>query len=123
MIRRALNSQFTEAVLEGRKTTTIRDRPWPVGKPIVLYNWIGAAYRSPQMYVATIVVESTCEVYITRSKDDKMAIEPMEILGDGPSLWQTEGFDSRDDMHAWFLPLVKPGETIMKNLMRFRLES
>jgi hypothetical protein len=122
MIRRPLNSQFTEAVLGGRKTTTIRDKPWPVGKPIMLFNWSGAPYRSSQIDVAAVEVENVCDVFITRGKDDSLAIDTMSMtmLGGSPPLWQTEGFVSGEAMRAWFLPLVKPGETIMKHLMRFR---
>ena len=64
MIKRPLNSRFSDAVLEGRKVTTIRDTPWPVGKPIMLYNWSGAAYRSPQIDVAAVLVVETTLIRI-----------------------------------------------------------
>jgi hypothetical protein len=37
------------------------------------------------------------------------------------TLWETEGFDSREAMDDWFRKVVKPGEIVTKHLMRFRL--
>lgn len=39
MIKRPLDKRFNAAVLTGKKFTTIRGKPWPVGVPIMLYNW------------------------------------------------------------------------------------
>jgi len=69
MIKRPLNSRFSDAVREGRKITTIRDNPWPVGKQIMLYNWSGAAYRSKQNDVAAVTVLATSPVTISRVGD------------------------------------------------------
>jgi hypothetical protein len=119
MIKRPLNPQFKTAVLEGRKTTTIREKPWPCDVPIMLYNWSGAAYRTPQLNVAAIIVHSVCAVVITHRNDGGMlyCYGPMR----GRLLHETEGFRSRSDMDAWFRPLVDQGNTVTKFLMRFRL--
>jgi len=55
MIKRPINARFSEAVREGRKFTTIRSKPWPVWKEIMLYNWSAAAYRSPQVDVCAFL--------------------------------------------------------------------
>lgn len=119
MIKRPLNSRFSDAVLKGRKTTTIRDNPWPVGVPIMLYNWSGAAYRSKQIDVAPIVVKSVELIHITRRFDGDM-IYSYGPMRDG-RIHETEGFESRAEMDEWFRALVKPGQTVTKALMRFRL--
>ena len=66
MIKRPLNPRFSDAVREGRKFTTIRADLWPVGVPIMLYNWSGAAYRSKQIDVAAIIVQGFWLIEITR---------------------------------------------------------
>ena len=118
MIKRPLNPQFSSAVLEGRKFTTIREKPWPVGVPIMLYNWSGAAYRSKQIDVCTVVVDGTTEIQITN--DPKIGMRYSIYAADQIALWSTEGFDSRVGLDNWFRPLVKSGQTITKHLMRFR---
>ncbi|MEI6178310.1 MAG: hypothetical protein WCS43_15565 [Verrucomicrobiota bacterium] len=119
MIKRPLNPQFSSAVLECRKFTTIRDKPWPVGVPIMLYNWSGAAYRSKQIDVAAVMVEGVHPIEI--SHDETMGMRySMHAVGQ-IALWSTEGFGSRAEMDAWFRPIVKPGQTVAKVLMRFRL--
>lgn len=118
MIKRPLNARFSDKVKDGTKFTTIRSKPWPVWKDIMLYNWSGAAYRSKQIDVAAVIVESENDILIT-NEDGQMIYMPDEV--DGISLHITEGFDSWEDMNNWFRPLIKPGETITKFLMRFRL--
>jgi hypothetical protein len=39
MIKCPLSPQFSDAVRNGVKTTTIRSKPWPIGRPIMLFNW------------------------------------------------------------------------------------
>lgn len=41
--------------------------------------------------------------------------------GNGIPLHESEGFESREEMDDWFRRLVKPGQTVTKALMRFRL--
>lgn len=118
MLKRPLNPQFSAAVLAGRKVTTIRSKPWPVWKDIMLYNWSGAAYRSKQVDVAAIIVESENEIIIT-NVDGGMVFTPDSV--DGIPIYKTEGFDSWGDMNDWFSALIKPGETEVRHLMRFRL--
>lgn len=120
MTRRPLNIRFADAVPSCIKTTTLRDKPWPVGVPIQLYHWLGAPYRSKQLNCAVIVVESTERIQITRT------VLGLGYWKDGTDefltgLWRTEGFRSQADMNDWFFPLVKCGTTVDKYLMRFRL--
>ena len=122
MIKRPLHARFTSAVREGRKITTIRDKPWTVGKPVMLYNWSGAAYRSPQNDVAAVMVDSTTPIGVTRLKSGVM-IYSYSTLGDERlvHLWACEGFDHSADMDAWFSALLEPATTVTKHLMRFSL--
>ncbi len=118
MLKRPLNPRFRALVLANRKTTTIRDHAWPVGVPIMLYNWSGAAYRSKQIDVAAVVVEEVRQIKITHRRDGGMIYaygQPGERM-----IHETEGFASLADLDDWFRPLVKPGQTITKALMRFR---
>jgi len=121
MIKRPLNPKFREPVLLGKKITTIRDKAWPVGVPIMLYNWSGAAYRSKQNAVAPVIVSGFWPILITHKTDGTMVYEcGMDC---GRPLHETEGFHSRSELDEWFRPLVKLGQTIEKKLMRFRLVS
>lgn len=117
MTKRPLNPQFNTKVLADIKVTTIRDKPWPVWKDIMLYNWSGAAYRSKQIDVAVVLVESENEILIS-NEDGTLVFTPDNV--DGISLHVTEGFESFADLQRWFEKLVKPGQTAVKHLMRFR---
>ncbi len=119
MIKRPLNSRFSDAIREGIKITTIRDNPWPVAKPVMLYNWSGAAYRSKQVDVAAVMVLASSPVTIARIGD----VMTYQIAYEWPigPLWKTEGFESQDDMDSWFRPKMKSGQAIQKSLMRFEL--
>lgn len=120
MIKRPLNARFSTAVREKRKTTTIREKPWPVGKPIMLYNWSGAAYRSPQIDVVPVMVESAVPITITHLPSGQLLYE-YDGFREADAIWFSEGFENGHDMDEWFRPLVKRGESITKHLMRFRL--
>ena len=117
MIKRPLNPRFRAPVLDGRKTTTIRDKAWPVGVPIMLYNWTGSAYRSKHSDVAAIVVKGFWTIRITHREDGGM-LYAYGRVNDTP-LHATEGFASRAEMDEWFRPLVKCGQTVEKTLMLF----
>ncbi|MEM9236786.1 MAG: hypothetical protein AAGB14_08410 [Verrucomicrobiota bacterium] len=119
MTKRPLNSRFTDKVLDEIKITTIRDNPWPIGRPIMLYNWSGAPYRSKHVDVAVIVVLDCWPISIERT-DSGMRYEPCRL--GGRALWQCEGFDSQEDMDAWFSAKMKAGEAVTKHLMRFELK-
>ena len=119
MIKRPLHPRFTPAVLAGRKFTTIRDRPWPVGKPIMLYNWTGAAYRSKQINVAAIIVQGYWPIAISHRLDGAMIYE--HGMENARELHQTEGFATRAELDDWFRPLVPPGQTVKKYLHRFSI--
>lgn len=124
MIKRPLHPRFTPAVLSGRKTTTIRDKPWPLATPIMLYNWSGAAYRSLQVNVAPILVTTVNRVHISRHLDGTMLYAyNRNADNQATSLWETEGFDTRLDMDLWFSALLKPGQSVTKSLMRFHLKT
>jgi hypothetical protein len=119
MIKRPLNAQFSNAVLEKRKITTIREKPWPVGVPIMLYNWSGAAYRSPQIDVGAVIVREWWPITIARTSAGDMRY--VYRMDGHLALHETEGFESRAAMDEWFRPLVKNGQSVTKHLMRFRL--
>jgi hypothetical protein len=117
VIKRPLNSRFSGKVLDGTKFTTIRENPWPLWTPIMLYNWRAQAYRSPQDNVCPVIVESETEILISNT-DGTMTYLPDSV--DGIPLYQTEGFNSMEELDDWFRPLVKPGQTVTKHLMRFK---
>lgn len=119
MIRRPINARFSAAVLAGRKFTTIRDKPWTVGVPIMLYKWSGAAYRSPQNDVALVMVSGWCPITIAHTEAGEMRYA--YGMDCGRAIHETEGFDSRGEMDEWFRPLINPGQTATKHLMRFKL--
>jgi hypothetical protein len=123
MIKRPLNPRFSQAVLDGRKTTTIRDSFWPCDVPIMLYNWSGAAYRSKQVNVAPVMVQCIAPIRITHKEDGDILYVWGRAALEYPPLYETEGFASRAEMDAWFRPLIKPGQTAAKILMRFSLHN
>ena len=118
MIKRPLNPRFSQAVLAGRKITTIRDKPWPVGVPIMLYNWSGLPYRSKQVDVAPVIVEFVQGIDINH--EPMGAMFSTAYVAKRP-LFGTEGFGSHREMEQWFEAIIKPGQTVTKSLMRFRL--
>lgn len=119
MLKRPLNTRFNAPLLAGVKCTTIRDTPWPVGVPVMLYNWTGKPYRSPQADVAAVIVKGFWAIRIRRSLDGSMTYECGKESG--PPLHETEGFPSRADLDAWFRALIRPGWHADKFLMRFTL--
>lgn len=121
MIKRPLNARFSDKVKAEIKITTIRDKPWPVGVPIMLYNWSGAAYRSKQINVCAVVVSGFWPIVIVHQLDGKM-LYGCGMESDIP-LWQREGFESESDMDEWFKTKIKPGQTVFKHLMRFKLHT
>lgn len=120
MIKRPLNPRFSQTVLDGRKTTTIRDSFWRTNVPIMLYNWSGAAYRSKQIDVAAVEVQGVLPITITHLPSGQMLYE-YDGFREADAIWFTEGFENGPDMDEWFRPLVKRRESITKHLMRFRL--
>ena len=119
MLKRPLHARFGSKVLAGIKRTTIRDTPWPLGKPIMLYHWTGKPYRSPQQNVAAVEVEHTQPMAITVPANGRPHYSPHTVAAQ--PLWQLEGFDSQDDMDAWFIAKLKPDQTVHKHLMIFKL--
>lgn len=123
MLKRPVNSRFNERILAGIKITTIREKPWPVGKPIMLYNWSGKPYGSPQRDVCAVEVTHTQPITITHSHTGRMfyKVASPEAGESQSMLWRHEGFDSQDDMDAWFLAVLKPGTTTEMHLCRFKI--
>ena len=119
MIKRPLNSRFTQAVLGGWKTTTIRDKAWPVDTPIMLYIWDGVAYRSKQIDVAAVIVDSVRPIEI-KHEAGKMLTYAYGPYINGQWLWEHEGFRCRSEMDDYFRQLVPPGQSVTKFLMLFR---
>ena len=119
MIKRPLNPRFNRPVLDGLKFTTIRDEPWPVGVPIMLYNWSGAAYRSKQTDVAAIIVQGYWPIWISHRPGGKMLYK--YGMEKSKPLHETEGFPSAAELDAWFRPLVPSDQVVTKYLNRFRL--
>ena len=119
MIKRPLNPQFESAVLEGRKFTTIRQNPWPVWQPIMLYRWTDKPYRSKQIDIVAVEVEETLEMIVTHDRDGGIVFGRDKI--DGKPIHETEGFESAGQMQEWFSKVVPVGKTIELALMRFRL--
>ncbi len=117
MIKRPISSQFRDPVMQGIKTTTIRDKPWPIGVPIMLYSWIGTPYRSKQSDLTEIIVTGYWTICITQRIDGTMRY----TCGREKSqpIWQTEGFSSQQEMDDWFRPLIESGKMEEKVLMRF----
>jgi hypothetical protein len=122
MIKRPLNARFPDLVLDEIKITTIREKPWPVGVPIMLYRWSGKAYRSKQIDVCAVVVEFTTPIKITRLNEGAMCYS-YSTCGDErlARIWTCEGFHSQGEMDDWFMPLIQFGQTVEKHLMRFKL--
>ncbi len=124
MIRRPLDVRFCDALLDGRKVTTIRDKAWPLGVPVMLYHWTGKPYRSKQVDVAAVKVEMHGPVHIFhRGNGDMEFLYVPRIFCNGRKLrlWEAEGFSSVEGLGEWFRPLVKRGDFATMRLMRFRL--
>jgi hypothetical protein len=120
MIRRPINARFASAVRRGEKTTTIREKAWPVGVPIMFYAWTGAAYRSQQREICPVIVTETTPISITRPVRGHVWYSLDLDLLRGRALWQTEGFASQEDMDDWFTATIKPGRCVERHLMLFQ---
>jgi hypothetical protein len=118
MLKRPLNSRFAAAVLDDKKETTIRDNPWPVGIPIMLYRWSGAPYRSKHIDIAPVVVKGFWTIRITHRADGTMIYDCGRETH--RPLYKTEGFSTPKELDDWFRPLVKRGATVAKALILFR---
>lgn len=118
MIKRPLNPRFRDAVLQGIKVTTIRQRPWPFNVPIMLYNWEGQPYRSKQIDVCPVIVDLTSPIEIAHGSEGRMSYILPAI--EKTPLWMTEGFDSQEDMNKWFRAIVPKGTSKFQTLMKFK---
>jgi hypothetical protein len=120
MHRRSLNIRFKDKALAGIKTTTIRDKVWPIGVPIMLFHWADKPYRSKQIEIAPIIVTAATPIDISLG-DFSDCLIFSHIIGLDRPLWQCEGFNGPLDMNDWFLPKIKPRTTVTKFLHRFQL--
>jgi hypothetical protein len=80
MIKRPLNSQFPEKVEDLVKITTIRNEPWPVGVPIMLYCWSGKPYRSKHKNVCPIDPNKPPKKWSRRPAGDDTPVQPTLLL-------------------------------------------
>ncbi len=119
MIRRPVDPRFADAVLNETKFTTIRDKPWPIGVPIMLFHWSGKPYRSKQIDLTPVVAVGFWPITITQGEDRSMSYA--HGMENEKSIHETEGFGSKEEMDQWFRRLVKPGKSITRALIRFRL--
>lgn len=119
MVKRPIHSQFNEAVLAGRKFTTIRKKPWRRDQPVMLYNWTGKPYRSKQQNVAAVEVTAWWPIWMTHWKNGDVTYD-IQTMDEKP-IHESEGFSSREEMDAWFRKEVPKGTTEIRYLMRFRL--
>jgi len=124
MHRRPISPQFNDAICEGRKVTTIRRSPWPVGVPIQLYNWSGKPYASKQVPVAVVMCRGHNPVTIQRDAEGAVSFGVWGQKNksiDAEQLTKWEGFACQEDLEAWFRRLVKPGKPLVQFLNRFEL--
>jgi hypothetical protein len=119
MIRRPLSTQLTSAFRRDIKVSTIREKAWPVGVPIMIYNWSGVAYRSKQIEVGPVMVTETTPISITRPVRGDLWYSLEGDILQGKPLWRCEGFASQDEMDDWFSAKIKPGRCVEMHLMRF----
>lgn len=124
MIKRPLSQQFTDKVLTGVKVCTIRDKPWPLNRPIMFYYWPGRAYAKGSKHCDVAVIEVTARHILPIHHYPSGAItygyleEPRQ--GD-QLLWKLEGFESQEAMNEWFRKVVPPDKLVTKWLHQFRL--
>ena len=120
MIKRVVSERFKAVILDGTKTTTIRDRDWPIGRPIMLFHWAAKPYRSKHVDIHEVHVKIRWPIEIEHRSDGQMAFHVGMDQSKAP-LWKTEGFSSITEMDDWFRPLVTRGRSSWKVLMRFEL--
>jgi hypothetical protein len=119
MIKRPLNQRFKHVLLAGRKITTIREKAWPVGVPIMLYHWEGLPYKSKHVDIAAVRVLGFWPIEISHVDEFEITYQSgMESL---IPLWVHEGFQSQWEMDEWFRPLVPIGTSMVRHLMRIQL--
>lgn len=128
MIKRPINSTFREKILAKEKISTIRAKPWPLCVPIMLFSWEDKPYRSKHKDLAVVVVQAILPIAISRSTSNALTYSYSNRKGSclemsifGKPLFEAEGFDSADQMDAWFAKLVKKGESINQFIMLFNL--
>ena len=108
MIKRPLDKRFGAKVLAGVKRSTIRDKVWPMGVPIMLYSWPGRAYEKGVKHidVAVVMVQHVEKVILFKVGDEvKYSTANGQELTKS-LLAEVEGFGSVEEMDAWFRPLV-----------------
>jgi hypothetical protein len=119
MIKRRINKQFAAALKRGGKTTTIRNEPWPVGVPIMLYAWSSKGDRSRRDLVKVMVTE-VCSIAICRGLNDEITLFVPNDPPD-PPLFKGEGYQSHITLCDWFKKRIGRGSSSQMYLIRFRL--
>jgi hypothetical protein len=121
MIQRPIRPQFNDAIDRDGKITTIREKPWPIGIPIQLYNWTGRPYNSPQRKTAIVEVIETRPIIIENVGNGNPLRFDYGPCVLGRLLWQTEGFKSAYALDDWFRKFVpRPDDRIERSLMWFK---
>ena len=125
MIKRSFQRRFRTPVRQAIKTTTIRDKPWPVGVRIMAFSWEAKPYRSKHADICPIIVERTEPILLTfqQGGDAVLYHLPQGPWENPRPLWATEGFNSQEDMDSWFLKIPgKKPKFLSKHLIHFRLQ-
>lgn len=118
MLKRPLNSRFAHKVLAGVKVCTIRDNPWPLGVPLMLYQWSGAPYRSKHRDLAVVKVHTIEQITISHLASGIVISGAIHL---STPLWKREGFDNPAEMDAWFSAKIPKGRAHRCHLMHFKL--
>ena len=118
-MRRCFHARFREPILSGRKDTTIRPKPLPVGEPIMAFQWLAKPYRSKQAEIGAIKVLDLWSIAIEHQPDGRMRYS--HGMESSRELWEHEGFRNREDMDAWFRAVVPQGEIAVMFLHKFQL--
>jgi hypothetical protein len=102
MIKRPIDKSFREKVLAGKKRTTIRRKPWPLGVPIMLYSWTGEPYRSKHDNLVSVMCSSWEEITLKRDTDGSLRFHLLKNSSLEGRLFEAEGFDDHEALCEWF---------------------
>jgi hypothetical protein len=119
MIKRPVDERFVAALERGVKTTTIQNKPWPVGVPIMLYAWSSKGDRSRRDLVKVMVTE-VCRMGIFRGLDSD-EIRFFAFFQLHRPLFESEGYESHAELCDWFRKKIERGGSAQMMLMRFRI--
>ncbi|MBN8247762.1 MAG: hypothetical protein J0L84_10005 [Verrucomicrobia bacterium] len=109
--RKALQDRFVEAVLSGRKNTTIRPAGRPsklpeAGDKLTLFRWTGRPYWSPQEVVGEFRIKRIWSVTVSEEglvlEDGGTRHWAHQPCGDQETFAHREGFLNWAEMREWF---------------------